>query len=167
MFFVNDEVIHKIGQKMSLLWGVIFCLLSIISLCSGLIPGEENEAHTNKKHRRLNPRKHHIVQKGPISDDGAGAPPEEERGPHHYRHYRCSSCVKDKNKRDIEKEMEHANEVLEKFESQTITGLNAATFNAIQASDTVFDSSKGLIVDPFANATVAVTNSTLHLRTRT
>ena len=46
-------------------------------------------------------------------------------------------------------------ELLDKFESQTVKGLNMATVNAIQSSDTIYDSTKGLLIDPFANVTVA------------
>ena len=118
-----------------------------------------------KNRRKLNTRKHHILPKGPISDDAGGGAAEEEKGPHHYRHYRCSSCVKDKDKKEREQQIEHQAEIIEKFETQTQVGLNAATFNALLASDTVFDSTKGLLIDPFLNST---SNSTTvhHLRNR-
>jgi len=110
----------------------------------------------------LKVRKSHHTQRGPITDDADNQEKQQEDNskPHKYRHYRCSKCVKDKVKSVHEHEIQHALELQEKFEMETQKGLSAAAFEASLASDEVYDSLKGLIIDPFANKSSSSINST-------
>ena len=100
-------------------------------------------------------RRHHSQSKLPLSDDSSNQD-KEEKGPHHYRHFRCSKCVENKEKNSKEHEIEHSIELQEIFEKKIKDGLNIATINAVQASDEVYDSATGLKFDPFANKTLTV-----------
>ena len=137
---------------------VITCIIVCCLSEEFRMVGEEKES----THRRLNGR-HHVVSRSPVTDDGESKGEEQEMGPHHYRHYRCSACVKDRDKRAREREIEHANELMEKFETQTNAGLALATVQALQTSDAVYDSTKGLLVNitetPSAVTTVATTST--------
>lgn len=100
------------------------------------------------------------MQRGIITDDTDNQEKhsEDNSKPHKYRHYRCSKCVKDKEKSSHDNEIQHALELQEQFERETEKGLTEAAVNAALASDEVYDSSKGLIINPFANSTTV--NST-------
>jgi membrane protein involved in colicin uptake len=105
------------------------------------------------------------MQRGIITDDTDNQEKQSEDNskPHKYRHYRCSKCAKDKEKSSHENEIQHALELQEQFERETQKGLTEAAVNAALSSDEVYDSVKGLIIDPFANST-AVNSSAVSAR---
>ena len=111
----------------------------------------------------------HYVSRLPVTDDGG--PKEEEKGPHHYKHYRCSACVRDKDKREREREEAREAEILKKFEAQTNKGLAEAQSAALHTADTVYDSAQGGVVNS-SNITIttptsaSTSNTTKRLRLR-
>ena len=121
------------------------------------------ERRRSRRRRKLNNR-HHLASRLPVSDDGG--PKEEEKGPHRYKHYRCSACVKDKDKREREKEEAHEAEILEKFEAQTIKGLAEAQSAALHTADTVYDSTQGVVGNVTIVAPSTPANTTKRLRQR-
>ena len=122
---------------------------------------------SHRRRRKLNIRHQSRL---PVSDDGG--PKEDEKGPHHYKHYRCSACVKDKDKREREREEAHEAEILQNFEAKTNKGLAEAQAAALQVADTLFDSTQGMvgsnatIVSPSSTSSTSSTNTTKRLRLR-